>query len=125
MGPLPEANRCNKHILVLPNGIHEALAAPNQKASTVTKILVDGVLNRFRPPVVLHSDQGANFESTLMKRGLQLMGITKSRTTSHQPQCDEKVERQHRTCRKCQRHFVTNMTAIGIMDRCSSFRIQD
>ena len=68
MGLLPEANRCNKHILVLPNGIHEAFAAPNQKVSTVTKILVDGVLNRFRPSVVLHSDQRANFEATLMHK---------------------------------------------------------
>ena len=68
MGLLPETNRCNKHILVLPNGIHEAFAAPNQKVSTVTKILVDGVLNRFRPPVVLHSDQGVNFEGTLIHK---------------------------------------------------------
>ena len=110
MGPLPEANRCNKHILVLPNGIHEAFPTPNQKASTVTKVLVDGVLNRFRPPVVLHSDQGANFaRKHIDVEGLQLMGITKTRTTAYQHYRDEEVERQNRTLQEmsvafCNKH---------------------
>ena len=69
MGPLPETHRGNKHILVLMDHFTkwcEAFPTPDQKASTVAKILVDRVFSRFGPPVVLHSDQGANFESTLM-----------------------------------------------------------
>ena len=98
MGPLPEANRCNKHILVLPNGIHEAFPTPNQKASTVTKILVDGVLNHFRPLQILH-------ESTLMHKARAINGNCKTRPTAYQPQCDEEVERQHRTLQEMSAAF--------------------
>ena len=78
MGPLPETHRGNKHILVLMDHFTkwcEAFPTPDQKASTVAKILVDRVFSRFRPPVVLHSDQGANFESTLMHEVCDVMGI--------------------------------------------------
>ena len=42
-------------------------------------------------------------------QGLQLMGITKTRTTAYQPHCDEEVERQNRTLREmyncnCNKH---------------------
>ena len=94
MGPLPETHRGNKHILVLMDHFTkwcEAFPTPDQKASTVAKILVDRVFSRFGPPVVLHSDQGANFESTLMDEVCDVMGITKTRTTAYHPQCDGQV----------------------------------
>ncbi len=100
MGPLPESSQGNKHILVLMNHFTkwcEAFPTRDQRASTVAKILVDRVFSRFGPPVVLHSDQGANFESTLMHEMCDIMGITKSRTTAYHPQCDGQVERQNRT----------------------------
>ena len=62
MGPLPETNRGNKHILVLMDHFTkwcEPFPMPYQKASTVTKILVR-VFSRFGPPVVLHSDLWLN-----------------------------------------------------------------
>jgi len=37
-------------------------------------------------PQVVHSDQGANFESTIPKQTLQAYGITKSQTTAYHPQ---------------------------------------
>jgi hypothetical protein len=59
MGPLPETNLSNKHILVLMDHFTkecEAFPTPDKKASTVAKILVDRVFSRFGPPVVLHSE---------------------------------------------------------------------
>ncbi len=76
MGPLPETGRGNRHILVLMDHFTkwcEAFPTPDQKASTVAKLLVDKVFSRFGPPVVLHSDQGANFESTLMHEVCDVM----------------------------------------------------
>ena len=100
MGPLPVTTRGNKHILVVMDHFTkwcEAFATKDQKASTVADILVSKVFSRFGPPAVLHSDQGANFESNLMHEICNLMGITKSRTTAYHPQCDGLVERQNRT----------------------------
>ena len=100
MGPLPVTTRGNKHILVVMDHFTkwcEAFATPDQKARTVAEILVNKVFSRFGPPAVLHSDQGANFESNLMHDICTLMGISKSRTTAYHPQCDGLVERQNRT----------------------------
>ena len=110
MGPLPETHRGTKHILVLMDHFTkwcEAFPTPDQKASTVAKILVDRVFSRFGPPVVLHSDQGANFESTLMHEVCDVMGITKTRTTAYHPQGDGQVERQNRTLQDMLAAFCT------------------
>ena len=41
----------------------EAFASTDQKASTVTHILVSCVFSRFCPPTIIHSDQGKNFDT--------------------------------------------------------------
>ena len=95
MGPLPEIGRGNKHILVVVAHFTkwcEAFATPDQKASTVAPLLVSRIFSRFGPPAVLHSDQGRNFESTLLNEICNFMGITKTRTTSHHSQCDGQSE---------------------------------
>ena len=52
---------------------------------------------RFYPPTQLHSDQGRQFESSIMSEVCKLLGIAKSRTTAYHPQCDGLVERHNRT----------------------------
>jgi hypothetical protein len=44
----------------------EAYAIPNQEASTIASILTNEFF-RFSPPEKLHSDQGKQFESQLLK----------------------------------------------------------
>lgn len=100
MGPLPETARGNKHILVIMDHFTkwcEAVPTKDQKASTVAPILINKIFSRFGPPTVLHSDQGANFESNLMHEICDVMGITKTRTTAYHPSGDGQVERQNRT----------------------------
>ena len=48
-------------------------------------------------PQVVHSDQGANFESTILKQTLQAYGIKKSRTTAYHPQGNGMAERFNRS----------------------------
>ena len=91
MGPIKETDRGNKHILVLMDHFTkwcEAFPTKDQKASEVARILVSSVFPQFGPPTVLHSDQGRNFDSTLMHEIYQLMGIKKTRTTAYHPQCN-------------------------------------
>ena len=70
---------------------------PNQEATTVAEKLVDEVFLRFSPPEQLHSDQGRQFESNLVKEVCKLLHINKTRTTPYHPQCDGLVERFNRT----------------------------
>ncbi|CAB3982597.1 Retrovirus-related Pol poly from transposon [Paramuricea clavata] len=111
MGPLPETGRGNKHILVVVDHFTkwcEAFAIPDQKASTAAPLLVSCIFSRIGPPAVLHSDQGRNFESTLLHKICNFMGITKTSTTSYHPQCDGQTERQNRTIQAMLSAFVSN-----------------
>ncbi|KRX59680.1 Retrovirus-related Pol polyprotein from transposon [Trichinella sp. T9] len=52
---------------------------------------------KFGAPESIHSDQGRNFESALIKELCELFGTSKTRTTAYHPQSDGLVERMNRT----------------------------
>ena len=70
---------------------------PDQEASTVADVLVQGFISRFGIPSQIHSDQGPQFESHLFKSLCGLLGVEKTRTTPYHPQSDGMVERFNRT----------------------------
>ena len=99
-GPFPESEAGNRYILVVGDYFTrwmECFAIPDQEAETVVRKLVDEVFCRFSPPEQLHSDQGRQFESDLMRQICSILKIEKSRTTAYHPQCDGLVERFNRT----------------------------
>ena len=49
-------------------------------------------------PLVIHSDQGREFENGLMKSLCALMGCTKTRTAPYHLESDGMIERFNRTC---------------------------
>jgi transposase InsO family protein len=75
----------------------EAYAIPNQEASTIAEALVMNFFCRFSIPRELHSDQGRNFESRLLQKILQHLGVSKTHTTPLHPQLDGMVERYIKT----------------------------
>ena len=70
---------------------------PDEKAETVTKLLVEQFVCRYGIPVQLHSDQGRLFEASVFQQMCHLLNIRKSRTTPLHPQSDGQIERLNRT----------------------------
>ncbi|XP_073669762.1 uncharacterized protein [Paramisgurnus dabryanus] len=95
-----EPDRSNtKDILVITDHFTKyavAIPTPNQKAQTVAKCLWDNFIIHYGIPEKLHSDQGPDFESRLIKQLCEVAGIKKIRTTPYHPRGNP-VERFNRT----------------------------
>ena len=76
----------------------EAFPIKNKCADTVADVLVKKIILRFGMPLVIHSNQGREFENGLMKSLCNLLGCVKTRTAPYHPESDGMVERFNRTC---------------------------
>lgn len=88
-----------KDVLVLTDHFTKyAVAIPtaNQKARTVAKCLWENFIVHYGIPERLHTDQGPDFESKLIRELCDLAGIQKTRTTPYHPRGNP-VERFNRT----------------------------
>ena len=100
MGPLPPSESGNKYILVVTDLFTkwvEAFPIHDTTSSTLATVLVDQFITRYGVPVVLHSDQGANLCSEVIKAICKLLGMDKTRTSAYHPQGNGQVERFNRT----------------------------
>ena len=75
----------------------EAISLPNKEMTTVTKALIDNVFTRLGHPSEILSDQGREFDNTLMLELCKRLGIDKIRTSSYKPSTNNTIERFHRT----------------------------
>ena len=105
---VPISSKNNRYLLVIQDYYTkwaEAIPLQDQKAVTITNELIK-VLSRLGIPEILHSDQGRNFESTVLAQTLNAFGLSKSRTTAYHPECDGMVERFNRTLLQLLRSYV-------------------
>ena len=106
--PTPDGYR---YILVIADYFSkwmEAFPIKNKCADTVADILVEKIILRFGMPLVIHSDQGREFENGLMKSLCSLLGCTKTRTAPYHSESDGMIERFNRTCLMMLSMFVND-----------------
>lgn len=70
-----------------------AVPTHDQRAETVVQILVEEWFYKFGVPGRIHSDQGRNFESALIRQLCELYQVRKSRTTPYHPAGNGQCER--------------------------------
>ncbi|GFU66226.1 retrovirus-related Pol polyprotein from transposon 412 [Trichonephila clavipes] len=100
LGPLPRTASGNKYLLVVIDYFTkwpEVYPIPDQEAPTVAEAVVQHWISRYGVPLQLHSDQGRNFVSAVLKGVCELLGIDKTKTTPLHPQSDGMVKRFNRT----------------------------
>ena len=117
LGPQPITETGNKYILIVADYFMkwvEAYPMPNQEATTVAELLVIQFICRFGVPLLIHSDQGRNFESELFAEMCRLLGIKKTRTIPYHPQSDGMVERFNHTLEAQLSKFADHNQKIGM-----------
>ena len=64
---------------------HSTKYASNQTTKTMAESFYEHSIAHYRIPTYKHSDQGAHFESEIIKELCKLVGMSKSRTSPHHP----------------------------------------
>ena len=75
----------------------KAIATRNQSAITVAKVILNEWIYNFGIPERIHSDQGRNFLSSLVRELCMILGVNQSKTTAYHPAGNGQTERMNRT----------------------------
>jgi transposase InsO family protein len=99
-GPFKRSKRGNYYIIVAIDFFTkycEALATIDCTTDTTARFIHEYVICRHESPNNILSDQGRNFEASVIKQLCDIHGVKKLRTTAYRPQCNGEVERQNKT----------------------------
>lgn len=97
---LPVSTKGNRYALVMMDLFTKFVnlyPLKDQTAHSVAVFIFDHYIPQHGVPEALHSDQGRQFESDLIKHLCNLLSIKKLRTSPYHAQCDGAVERFNRT----------------------------
>ena len=97
VGPLQPSLQGNTHLLTVRDCFTrwiEAFPTKDTSSKAVAKILMNNIFSRFGIPEKIHSDQGPNFTSELLRMVYQSFGIQPTMTPAYNPKSNP-VERVH------------------------------
>ena len=110
VGPItPKSNDGSRVILVVTDlftRYAEAFPLEDQRAPLVARTLVTQFFCRYGAPTKLHSDQGSNFTSTLIKEIMKLYKILHVKGSAYRPQSQGSVERLNRSLIEMLKHYT-------------------
>ncbi|XP_041446986.1 uncharacterized protein LOC121403156 [Xenopus laevis] len=103
VGPLQKSSKGNQYILVVSDYMTRYPEAIPLRSITTRKIAEELIklFSHMGIPQTILTDQGSNFQSSLMRQINQLLGIQAVRTSPYHPQTDGLVERFNQTLKKC------------------------
>ena len=93
----PNGNTCMMVVTDYYTKYTKVFPLSNHTASTCAEAFVKGWVLSLGAPLMLHSDQGPEFESALWSEMCHYLAICKTRTNPYRPQSDGQVERFNRT----------------------------
>ena len=98
----------NRYLLVIQDYFTKWADARSLKDQTAVRIKAELVklFCTYGIPEIVHSDQGRNFESSVVQSTLDVFGVVKSRTMPYHPQGDGMVERFNRSLLQLLRTYV-------------------
>ena len=111
VGPLPISERGNKYILTVQDCLKkysDAIPMKNIDSVTVAFALAGNIICRFGCPRMIHTDQGSNFLSQIMKNFCQILKIKQARSNAFHPQSLGALERSHHVFVEYLRHYCSN-----------------
>ena len=106
----PKANDGSSVILVVTDlftRYAEAYCLPDQTAPLVARTLVTQFFCRYGTPTKIHSDQGPNFKSNLIKEIMKLYNVHHVKGSAYRPSSQGSVERLNRSLIEMLKHFTT------------------
>ncbi|KAL5515712.1 hypothetical protein EMCRGX_G000917, partial [Ephydatia muelleri] len=105
---VPVSTKNNRYLLVIQDYFTKWADARPLKDQTAVRIKAELVklFCTYGIPEIVHSDQGRNFESSVVQSTLDAFGVVKSRTTPYHPQGDGMVERFNRSLLQLLRTYV-------------------
>ena len=111
VGPLPTTEQGNRYILTVQDCLtkySDAIPLKTIDSVSIACALAEHVICRFGCPRIIHTDQGSNFLSQIMRTFCQIFKIQQIKSTAFHPQSLGALERSHHVFVEYLRHYCKN-----------------
>ena len=107
---MPRPKQGNNYVLVFQDYFTKYVdlyALLDQEATFVAQKICKELITQHGAPMTLHSDQGKQFESKIVKELNKVFGIRKTRTSPYHPLSDSQVKCFNRTLKEMMSKYIT------------------
>ena len=111
VGPLPITENGNRYILTVQDCLikySDVIPLKTIDSVTTAVALAENVICRFGCPRIIHTDQGSNFLSQIMKNFCRIFNIKQIKSTAFNPQSLGALERSHHVFVEYLKHYCSH-----------------